>query len=236
MTVSVKASQPNVEQYLSRADPHLGRLIATVVPRFGRQRITPSTRTPFAALVQSVTYQQLAGPAAAAIHGRLRRLVPGAFTPNKVVALTLEALRGIGLSNAKARYIRSIAEWFVAHPNARRQLRAMSDEQVTETLTGIDGIGPWTANVFLMFELGRPDVVPAQDLGIRKGVQLAYRLKEVPKPAFVSQIALRWRPHGSIASLYLWQAARLKLGASVGRRASTRLKGRPRIMRRDAQR
>jgi DNA-3-methyladenine glycosylase II len=120
-------------------------------------------------------------------------------------------LRAAGLSQAKANAVRSLAEWFEANRATARHLAELPDEAVVNALIGIPGIGRWTANVFLIFTLGRLDVVPADDLGIRRGVKLTYGLTSVPAAALVREKALQWRPYRSIASIYLWQAVKLKL-------------------------
>ncbi|HEY1686435.1 MAG TPA: hypothetical protein VGG19_16845 [Tepidisphaeraceae bacterium] len=208
---SLTAKKPDIESLLSNADSKLGRVIAAVMQKTGPLRITPSKATPFQALVRAVIYQQLAGSAAKAIHQRLQGAIPGPLTPQKILILTPAKMRAAGLSKSKARYVRNLAEWFSTHPKVAKSITKMSDEKVIETLTEIAGVGVWTANVFLIFTLARLDVVPASDYGIRRAVQLAYGLKEIATPAFVNEVAIRWRPYRSIASMYLWQSRRLKI-------------------------
>jgi DNA-3-methyladenine glycosylase II len=124
------------------------------------------------------------------------------------------SLRKAGLSNAKVQAIRRLAEWFSSHRRLAKALPTLSDEEVVETLIAIPGIGAWTVNVFLIFNLGRLDVMPAGDSGIRRGVQLTDGLRAVATPKQVLERSLAWRPYRSIASIYLWQATRLKLAPS----------------------
>ncbi len=198
-----------VEELLSRTDPALGRAIRFVVSRRGRLRIGRSAMPPFEALVRAIIYQQMADKAAASIFERLRHSTDGALTPKKVLALSLDDLRAAGLSSAKARYVHSLAEWFDAHRALAERLPSMTNDEIVETLTSIPGIGVWTANVFLIFDLGRPDVVPALDAGIQRAVQLVYGLSSRPSLAQIREKARKWQPHRSLASMYLWQAVKL---------------------------
>jgi DNA-3-methyladenine glycosylase II len=121
-------------------------------------------------------------------------------------------LRKTGLSTAKAQSIRSLAVWFTSHRKLASALPTLADDEVVEAVGAIPGIGPWTVNVFLIFNLGRLDVMPAADLGIRRGVQLTDGLNSVATPKQVLERSQAWRPFRSIASIYLWQATKLKLG------------------------
>jgi DNA-3-methyladenine glycosylase II len=205
---------PDVEEKLSAADPRLARAIAAVVARVGRQRITASRASPFEALVRAIVYQSVSGKAAAAIYARLKGTVGERFTPAGLVAMPQGSITAAGLSKSKASAINSLAEWFVANRQTAKALPALSDDQVIEALIGIPGIGAWTVNVFLIFNLGRLDVMPASDLGIRRGVQLVYALEEVATPKQVHEKAALWRPYRSIASIYLWNAVKLKISPS----------------------
>jgi DNA-3-methyladenine glycosylase II len=205
-------ARPKIESRLGLADPALGRTIDAVIARLGPQRIAPSRTTPFEALVRAIVYQSVSGKAATSIFARLREIVGGPLTPAKVLALRLTFLRKGGLSNAKARTIRNLAAWFTSHRKQADALPTLADEKVVEILTAIPGIGPWTVNVFLIFNLGRLDVMPAADLGIRRGVQLTDGLRAIATPKQVLERSQAWRPYRSIASIYLWQAIKLKLG------------------------
>ncbi len=136
------------------------------------------------------------------------------MTPRKVLALTPEQLRAAGLSKSKATYVHKVAEWFVANAKTAKNLATMTDEDIITAPTSIPGIGVWSANVFLIFNLGRLDIMPASDLGIRRGVELAYGLKDLASAELVHKKAERWKPYRSIASLYLWNALKLKLSTN----------------------
>jgi 3-methyladenine DNA glycosylase/8-oxoguanine DNA glycosylase len=191
---------------LSAADPTLGRLI----DRVGACRFhaTRSKKSPFLALAESIAYQQLNGKAAATIYGRFHALYPGKGpTPEGVLETSDEAMRGAGLSRAKMLAIRDLAAKTLdgTVPTAAR-LRSLPDDEIIERLTQIRGIGRWTAEMLLMFRLGRPDVLPATDYGVRQGFAIAYRKRSLPTPAKLLQHGERWRPYRSVASWYLWRA------------------------------
>lgn len=163
--------------------------------------------TPFQGLMRSIVYQQLAGRAAAAIHGRLLALFPRKrATPDRLLALSDAQLRGAGLSGSKMEALRDLAR------NAgsgvvptMATLKTLSDEQIVERLTEVRGIGQWTVEMLLIFRLGRPDVLPVDDYGVRKGFARAYR-REMPKPKELLTFGEIWRPFRSVASWYLWRA------------------------------
>lgn len=189
--------------HLKRRDPVLERIIRDVGPC----RLEVDRRTPrFAALVEAIVYQQITGRAAATIHERLlvlaktRRLSPGV-----ILALPTEALRGIGLSRQKTAYLQDLSRKTEAGLPLGRVSR-LTDEAVIETLTEVKGIGRWTAHMFLMFRLGRQDVLPVDDYGVRKAVMRAYGLRALPDPKRMTRIAEAWRPYRSIASWYLWRS------------------------------
>jgi DNA-3-methyladenine glycosylase II len=207
-----KTVSSDVEGDLTRADSALGRVIDAVITRSGRQRIVPSRATPFEALVRAVVYQSISGKAAAVIFSRLRETAGPAVTPAKIAGLSPALIMTAGLSKAKADTIRGVAEWFIVNRQKAAALPNLPDDDVVRVLTGIAGIGTWTVNVVLIFNLGRLDVLPAADLGIRRGVQLMYGLEKVATPKMVNEKAELWRPYRSIASMYLWNAVRLKLG------------------------
>ncbi|HUC09577.1 MAG TPA: DNA-3-methyladenine glycosylase 2 family protein [Stellaceae bacterium] len=197
---------------MASTDPALGRVIDAVIARIGPQRIAPSRTTPFEALVRAIVYQSVSGKAAASIFARLRSSADGPLTPAKILALPPPTLRQTGLSTAKAQTIGDLAAWFAAHRKLASALPTLADDQIVEALTAVPGIGPWTVNVFLIFNLGRLDVMPTADLGIRRGVQLTDGLSSVATPRQVLERSQAWRPYRSIASIYLWQATKLKLG------------------------
>jgi 3-methyladenine DNA glycosylase/8-oxoguanine DNA glycosylase len=209
------APRPDIEEQLTKADPDLGRIIAAVIERVGPQRITPSQTAPFEALVRAIVYQSISGKAAVSIYARLKAAVKGSVAPAELQATAQDTLTGLGLSKSKASVIRSLAEWFAANREFASALPALPDDEVIATLTGITGIGVWTVNVFLIFNLGRLDVLPAADLGIRRGVQLAYGLPNVATANQVRERADLWRPYRSVASTYLWNAVKLKLSPAT---------------------
>jgi DNA-3-methyladenine glycosylase II len=204
-------SRAKIESRLALADPALGRVIDAVIARIGPQWIAPSRAAPFEALVRAVVYQSIAATAAEPIHARLKQAAGAPFTPAKVLALRAQSLAMAGLSKAKAQTVRGLAEWFVTHRKLAKALPTLSDAEILETLTSLPGIGAWTVNVFLIFNLGRLDVMPAADLGIRRGVQLTDGLRTSATPKQVLERSQAWSPYRSIASIYLWQAAKLKL-------------------------
>jgi DNA-3-methyladenine glycosylase II len=212
MTEAPTAPASNIEELLVRADPELGRVMTAVIARIGRQRTSPSHTAPFEALVRAVAYQSVSGSAAVAIFSRLKEAFVGVLTPAKLLAKADAFLMAAGLAKSKAHAVRSLAEWFVANPRTASALADLPDGDVTAALTAIAGIGAWTVNVFLIFDLGRLDVMPANDLGIRRGVQLAYGLQQIATQKQVHEKARLWRPYRSIASIYLWNAVKLKIG------------------------
>ena len=201
-----------IENRLAATDPALGRVISAVIARIGPQRVAPSRTSPFEALVRAVVYQSVSGKAAAAIFARLSEVVTKPLTPSKILGLRTHTLTKAGLSSTKTRTIRELARWFTSNRKLAKALRELPDDEVIELLTKIPGIGAWTVNVLLIFNLGRIDVMPAADLGIRRGVQLADGLRVIATPKQVIQRSQAWAPYRSFASVYLWQATKLKLG------------------------
>jgi len=163
--------------------------------------------TPYQSLMRALLYQQLAGAAAAAIERRFLALYGDrAPEPAELLATKPEDLRAAGLSRQKSSYLYSLAEHFgEGHLTNRRVLR-LDDEKVIEEVTAIKGIGRWTADMLLLFCLGRPDVLPVGDFGVRKAMMLAYGLKEMPDPKTMERIGEPWRPYRSAASWYLWRS------------------------------
>ena len=192
-------------EHLTKADKVLARLIRKVGPCELKARKRCS---PFQALVQSVAHQQLNGIAANTILRRVMALYPQRKfpTPDDVLATTDDKLRGAGLSRAKVAAIKDIAAKTVEGVvPASRVIAKLPDAEILERLTTIRGVGPWTVEMLLIFQLGRLDVLPATDFGVRKGFALAFRLDELPKPAELLEHGERWRPYRSIASWYLWR-------------------------------
>ena len=192
-------------QALSKADPALKKLIQ----RAGPPTLNPPARLNiFEALLRSIVYQQLSGKAAATIHGRVKALFPGrTIRPEQVLAASDETLRSAGMSRAKAVAAKDLAQKVldgVAPSGA--QARKLSDEDLIARLTQVRGIGEWTVQMLLMFHLGRPDVLPVKDLGVRKGFMLTYKLSDLPAEKALIAHGERWRPYRSVASWYMWRA------------------------------
>jgi DNA-3-methyladenine glycosylase II len=164
-------------------------------------------RDRFQALVYSVVSQQISGTAAAAIRRKLETaLEPEGLRPEAILRMSMEDLRQAGLSRQKASYIRDLAERVASGTLQLHRLGRMPDEAVIEALTQVNGIGVWTAQMFLMFSLGRLDVFPHGDLGIRTAIRLLYGLDELPNREICHRIAEPWRPYSSIASWYCWRS------------------------------
>ena len=189
--------------HLKKVDP----VMASVIDSVGRCTLMPRTEwTHFDALVRSIVYQQLSGKAAATIHGRVLGLIgDGAEAPGKIIATSHEALRSAGLSTAKANYVRNLAEHVLDGSLPVESLHEMGDDEIITSLTQVKGIGRWSAQMFLMFRLGRPDVLPELDLGVQKGIQKAYRLRKLPTPQQVLKRGSKWAPYRTVASWYMWR-------------------------------
>jgi DNA-3-methyladenine glycosylase II len=167
----------------------------------------PRPRRPhFAQLARMICYQQLAGRAAAAIHGRFEALFDGPPTPEAVLALPFEKLRGAGLSNAKATSIRDLAEKVEAGLVELDRVARLSDDKVVSELTLVRGIGVWTAHMFLMFQMGRLDVWPTLDYGVRSGFARMYDLDPMPTPKQLEPLGDPFRPYRSLVAWYCWRA------------------------------
>ena len=196
-------------RHLSEADPPLGALIARVGTCLLRPRRTQSL---FAAVARAIVYQQLSGSAAATILGRVQAIyAPKRFpTPRDILATPPERLRAAGLSAAKTAAIRDLAERSLdgTVPTMRR-VRLMGDQEVIERLVQVRGVGRWTAEMLLMFRLGRADVLPLSDLGIRKGFALTFGSRRLPATITIERRAERWRPYRSVACWYFWRALEL---------------------------
>lgn len=193
-------------RHLARVDPLMRRLIR----RHGACGLEPRwRRTPYQALVQAIIYQQLAGAAARTIHDRFVASFRcrGFPSPEAVAAASDEALRAVGLSRQKASYIRDIAARSIdgSLPRTRAALARLADEEVVATLTEARGVGRWTAEMLLIFTLGRLDVLPVDDYGVRMGYARASGVDEI-KPRELATIGARWAPYRSIAAWYFWRA------------------------------
>ncbi len=196
---------------LAERDPVVRRLVADAGPA----RVRPPMETHFAALVRSVLYQQLAGAAAAAIHGRLIEALGGQVTPQQLLSLRTTTLRSVGLSGNKAASLQDLATkvldgTVVLDPAG---LRAESDAEVITRLSTVRGIGKWTAEMFLIFQLRRLDVWPTGDLGVRKGFGLAWGIP-MPTAKELEPLGDPYRPYRSVLAWYCWRAAELYAGAA----------------------
>ena len=190
---------------LSAADAKLARLIRRVGP-FAMP--TRETMSPFQMLLHAIVYQQITGKAAESIYARLVALFPGERPgPRRLQKLSDEALRGAGMSRPKVRAARDLADKALdGTVPSRRRLDSMDDDEIIARLTRIRGIGQWSAEMMLIFQLGRPDILPATDLGVRKGFQRSHGARELPEPQKLLSYGERWRPYRSVASWYLWRA------------------------------
>ena len=194
-----------------RALAHLRRIderIARVIDQVGACRFTPRIEgTHFDALLRAIVYQQLSGKAASTILGRILALYGGRYpTADELIATPEEQLRAAGLSRQKLSYLRDLARHVQDGSLPLDRVHDLDDTQIIEALTAVKGIGRWSAQMFLMFRLGRPDVLPDADLGIRKGIQRAYRMRKLPPPKKVQQLGARWSPYATYACWYLWRS------------------------------
>jgi 3-methyladenine DNA glycosylase/8-oxoguanine DNA glycosylase len=197
-------------QHLRRADPILARLIDSAAPCL----LQPDhEQSPFEALVEAVCHQQLTGKAAQTILGRVKALHPKQPfpTPEDFLATADEQLRAAGLSRAKVASLKDIsAKTLEGIVPTTEEILKLEDAEIIERLTVIRGVGRWTVEMLLIFKLGRLDVLPVDDYGVRKGFMLAYRKRGLPKPAVLLKHGERWRPYRSIGSWYMWRALELE--------------------------
>ena len=187
-------------RYLMRQDPRL----AEVIKRTGRLRPDFRRRDPFEALVRAVISQQLSTKAADTIRGRVVALMPD-LTPEALLGLPVADLRAAGLSGQKAAYLRDLSEHVTDGRLDLHHLRRLTDDEVIEAIVAVKGFGRWTAQMFLMFSLHRPDVLPTGDLGIVKGMQNVLGMKSRPAVRTMERAARPWQPYRSVACWYLWR-------------------------------
>jgi DNA-3-methyladenine glycosylase II len=188
-------------EHLRASDP----VLSEIIDRVGDYRI--QFRDPnFETLVRSIVYQQLSGKVASVIFGRLVQAAGGKLTPEHILKLRPSRMRSLGLSTQKTAYIRDLARHTRDGRLVFEELPALSDAAAIERLTQVKGIGDWTAHMFLMFALRRTDVLPVGDLGVRAAIRRAYGLPELPSPAEIEMMAIRWRPFCTVASWYLWRS------------------------------
>ncbi len=192
-------------KHLTRADPKLARVIeahgpCTIAPR----------GDPYRYLVRSILYQQLAGKAAATIERRFKAGFGGRIPPPATLAAQRDAkLRAFGLSRQKVAAVKAVGAAFAGGLVSARRMPHLDDEAIVASVTQIRGVGDWTAHMLLMFALGRPDVLPVGDYGVRKGAQKLYGLRDLPKPDALAKLAEPWRPFRSVGSWYLWRVLEL---------------------------
>jgi DNA-3-methyladenine glycosylase II len=201
--------------HLRTCDPVLAKIIKRVGPCQLANREPTQARRAFGArcarshfetLARSITFQQLHGKAAATIFARVQKAVGRRFTAAAFLKLTPEQLRACGLSRQKIASLTDLAKHVASRRINFRKLHALEDAEVIALLSEVRGVGVWTAQMFLIFALRRPNVMPLEDLGIRSAVRKAYGLAEMPKSAELAKIAEKWHPHCSVASWYLWRS------------------------------
>lgn len=182
--------------------------MAGIIERIGPYRMQPSTHlSPFEAVARSIVYQQLSNKAAATIYGRVEALFSGSPPEaSRLLTLTDAQLRAAGLSKQKSAYLRDLATRVAGGEVPIDSLHDLEDADVILQLTRVKGIGRWTAQMFLIFRLGRPDVLPELDLGVQKAVQRAYRLRKLPTPERLLKMGAKWAPYRSVATWYLWRS------------------------------
>jgi DNA-3-methyladenine glycosylase II len=205
------ARMTKAQRALAEADPVLGALIERIGPlsigERERRRSTRRPQDPFGALVRTIVGQQLSTKAARTIHGRLLEVFGGKTpTPRQLVDAREDDLRAAGLSGRKVSYLRDLARHVLDGTLEIDRLGELGDQEVIDEIVAVRGLGRWSAEMFLIFHLERPDVISGGDLGIRRAVQLAYDLEAMPVPDEVVERADRWRPYRSLACLYLWES------------------------------
>jgi DNA-3-methyladenine glycosylase II len=200
-------ASPKAVAALREADPVMSRLIddhAAVVRRDLRRERAGDA---YGALLRSIVGQQLSTKAASTIYGRMIDIFGGhAPTPKQLLAADPDEIRAAGLSRPKIAYLRDLAQHVEDGTLELDRLDELPDEEVSAQLTAIKGLGQWTADMFLMFHLRRPDVLPVGDQGIRRAVQVEYRMRKLPDPKRLEKVARPWRPHRTLACLFLWSS------------------------------
>ena len=190
---------------LATTDP----VMAALINRIGPITLVPKRLPVFQSLAQAIIHQQLSGKPAGTILQRFVNLFPGSEFPDPrdVLSASDEKLRSVGLSRPKVKYMRDLADRTSRNlvPNLN-QCDALSDADLIERYTAINGVGKWTVEMLLIFNLGRPDVLPIHDLGVQKGFQITYRKRRKPAPEELEKAGLKWKPHRTLAALYLWRA------------------------------
>lgn len=186
------------------------KVLAALMRQFGPCTLKAERGNAYEALVYSIIGQQLSGKAARTIRGRFfafygdEKKCP---TPEQILNTTMEEFRATGVSGQKAGYLLDLTRHVQEELLDLKHIKKLSDEEVIAQLVAVKGIGEWTAHMFLMFHLGRPDILPTGDLGVRKGMMMAYNLRKLPTPQRMEQIAKRWKPYRSAGAWYMWRIA-----------------------------
>jgi DNA-3-methyladenine glycosylase II len=204
MTLASKTSLQAAADHLSANDP----LLRPVIARAGLATLQPHTNY-YGSLVSSIVSQQLSVKVADVIEGRFLDLFDGAFpTPEQILSTDIEQLRAIGFSYAKARYVHDLAQHIVDGKITFDRIPTQTNEEIIAELTDVKGIGEWTVHMFLIFCVGRLDVLPVGDLGIKNGIRALYGFEDVPSPAQMTELATRnnWAPYESVAAWYIWHS------------------------------
>ncbi len=202
---------------MKKALAHLRKsdvILASIIERVGPCRITYREPT-FEALARSIVFQQLSTKAARTIYARFEEAAGGKLTPEAIRNLTVGEMRRAGLSKQKIGYIRDLAEHALAGAVDFERLPQMSDEEIIAALTSIKGVGVWTAHMFLIFALRRPNVLPVGDFGVRSAIQRAYRKRKLPTAKEIEKLAKNWHPYCSFASWYLWRSLEFRAEDAV---------------------
>jgi DNA-3-methyladenine glycosylase II len=195
-------------------------ILASIIERVGPCLISYRDPT-FEALARSIVFQQLSTKAARTIYGRFEEAAGGVVTPEAIRNLTVGEMRRAGLSKQKIGYIRDLAEHALAGTVNFNRLPEMSDEEIIVALTDIKGVGVWTAHMFLIFALRRPDVLPVGDFGVRSAIQRAYRKRKLPTAKEIEKLAKNWHPYCSFAAWYLWRSLELPIEKTVAKNANS---------------
>jgi DNA-3-methyladenine glycosylase II len=188
------------QRHLSRRCP----VMKSVIQKVGPCRLEPDSGDPFALIVRCIIGQQISGKAAASIFAKLEQGV-GSLTPRRLAKFPEDSLQACGLSGGKRRAIRSVTDFVLANRKFLPGIPTAADEDLRKALVALNGIGPWTVDMFMMFGLGRADVLATGDYGIRVGLQKLFALESLPKPAEMERLAEPWRPHRSVAMWYVWR-------------------------------
>jgi len=199
-------SNQSILKDLAKIDPIMSKLIKYI----GSINLKPRRHPPFQSIIHAIIHQQLSGNVAQVIFDRFVALFGnGKFpTPEQIKEIDFEIMRGAGLSRAKVIYVKSIADMALnGSIPSLKECDKLSDAELKDRLTKIKGVGHWTVEMLLIFNLGRPDVLPIHDLGVRKGFQLAYKKRKLPTPEQLERFGRKWKPYRTMATLYLWGAA-----------------------------